>query len=220
MPLQFQIIFSIMLYCGIQGVQTLGLHCAELIINMSRDEAMWRKAAIFPSSRPSGLKWTAGAAFTTDPLTSAFISWQNAVLVSSKAFLHWCFGQAFRLAYFPQDVQVSQDPPQYLTNTQTWTYSGDIQIGFRSGPLITYGVSATLLAAFITYLAWSKPKGPQPATWGHVQTLADLIDSWDVDENGRFWWGDKGANDDGSRFAGTSKDPEDLGQIIMDAPYR
>jgi hypothetical protein len=219
MPLRFQILFSILLYCGIQGIQTLGLHCAELIINMSRDEAMWRKAAIFPSSRPRGLKWTAGAAFATDPLTSAFLSWQNIILVSSKAFLHWCFGQAFRLAYFPAAIKVSQDSTEFPTNTKTWTYSGDIQIGFRSGPLITYGVSATLLAVFVTYLAWRKPNGPQPASWGHIQTLVDLVDLWEVDENGRFWWGDKGVNDDGTRIAGTSQNPGDLGQIVMNAPY-
>lgn len=144
----------------------------------------------------------------------------HAVLIPSKAFLHWCFGQAFRLVYFPEDIQIAQDPPEYLTNMKTWTFAGSVSIGLRSGPLITYSVSATLLAVLVTYLAWKKPKGPQRAAWGHIQTLADLIDSWDVDANGRFWWGDKGVNADGSRRAGTSKAPGGMKQIMMGAPYR
>lgn len=59
-------------------------------------------------------------------------------------------GQAFRLVYFPEDIQIAQDPPGYLTNMKTWTFTGGVSIGIRSGPLITYGASATLFAVVIT----------------------------------------------------------------------
>ena len=58
----------------------LGLHYAELIINLSRDEALWRRAAVFASDRPRGFKWTAGASFAADPFTSALVGWENAIL--------------------------------------------------------------------------------------------------------------------------------------------
>src|SRR5438045_3914773 len=41
---------------------------------------------------------------------------------------------------------------------------------------------------FGTYLATRKPKGSLPATYGHIQTLADLIDKW----SDTMFWGDKG----------------------------
>jgi hypothetical protein len=48
-----------------QGPLTLGLHCAELIVNVTRDERQWRHAA-----RRKGLKMTTNPlkSFATDPL--------------------------------------------------------------------------------------------------------------------------------------------------------
>jgi hypothetical protein len=63
-----------------------------------------------------------------------------------------------------------------------------------------------------------KPKGPQPATYGHIQTLADVVDDWTLNENGRFWWGDKGCIE-GVRHAGMSSRRNDLGAIQMSALY-
>lgn len=62
---------------------------------------------------------------------------------------------------------------------------------------------------FSTVLAFWK-NGGQPAAFGHLQTLADLIDDWGVREDGRFWWGDKGGMG-GVRHAGTSCSREELG---------
>lgn len=45
------------------------------------------------------------------------------------------------------------------------------------------------LSACITFLATRQPKGPQPATYGHIQTLANLIDKWPVTTT--MWWGEK-----------------------------
>lgn len=85
--------------------------------------------------------------------------------------------------------------------------------------VLAYGIIVTALAIFATSLAYWKPKGPQPAAYGHFQTLADLIDDWTVDSKGNFWWGDKGVGNDGVRHAGTSCHKELLGQIRIDALY-
>jgi len=82
-----------------------------------------------------------------------------------------------------------------------------------------YGCAVTALAIFATYLVVRRPGGPQPAAWGHFQTLADLIDDWSLDAQGRFWWGDKGVGVDGVRHAGTSMRKDELGDIMMDAIY-
>lgn len=52
-----------------------------------------------------------------------------------------------------------------------------------------------------TYLALDSPSGPQPAAYGHLQTLADLIDYWPP-RTGRIWWGDKTAYNSAIRHAG------------------
>lgn len=36
------LIVSLLFVCAIQGLQTLGLHCTELIVNIFRDEDAWR----------------------------------------------------------------------------------------------------------------------------------------------------------------------------------
>lgn len=40
------------------------------------------------------------------------------------------------------------------------------------------------LANLITLIARYRPRGPQPATYGHIQTLADLVDEWSPT---RYW---------------------------------
>ena len=71
-----------------------------------------------------------------------------------------------------------------------------------------------------TYLVVRKRKGPQPAAWGHFQTLTGLVDDRSLDPAGTLWWGNKGGLDDGIRRAGTSMRKEELGDIMMmDAIY-
>lgn len=64
------------------------------------------------------------------------------------------------------------------------------------------------LALFTTLLVQHKPKGPQPATYGHLQTLCDLIDAWPERVEQTFFWGDKAdGTGDEVRHAGTSDAP-------------
>ena len=63
------------------------------------------------------------------------------------------------------------------------------------------------VAAFITFsltftfVAFRQPKDLQPAAYGHIQTLTNLIYNWSP----VMWWGDKSVPDQpGSRHAGKS----------------
>lgn len=47
-----------------------------------------------------------------------------------------------------------------------------------------------LFTAMMSVLAFTSPAGPQPAAYGHLQTLADLIDYWPSRDE-RIFWGDK-----------------------------
>ena len=43
------------------------------------------------------------------------------------------------------------------------------------------------MATFCTVLAQTRPKGPQPTTFGHLQTLVDLIDVWPGEKDRMYW---------------------------------
>jgi hypothetical protein len=187
-----QIILGILLTSVIQGTQTISLHCIELIVNMTRDEAVWRQAYLHSK----------GAKITSHGFAAASSSLPNLVLFSSKAILHWLLGQCLMVSF------------NYSSNSQR-SYNFDM-IYMR---VFIYAVIVTALAIFSTFLAVRRPKGPQPAAWGHFQTLADLIDDWSSDPAGRLWWGDKGVSYDGIRHAGTNMRSEKLGDVMMDAVY-
>lgn len=59
--------------------------------------------------------------------------------------------------------------------------------------------------------------GPQPATRGHLETLADLVDDWGMGDQGKIFWGDKGEGTVGARHAGTSGLQDRIGIIRMDS---
>ena len=78
-----------------------------------------------------------------------------------------------------------------------WLYSLANSVYFSDGvcmkaPQIFYlGGGTAVLAIFTTICAFWRPKGPQPAAFGHLQTLADLVDMW-PNVNERMFWGQKG----------------------------
>jgi hypothetical protein len=156
---------SIFLIACFQAGLTLALHCAELLVNLSRDEGIFR-AAITPKG--------------TDPrynsIIAAFSSWQTITLFGFKAAVHWLFGLSINNDFI---LGVNMYPPQIFYFT-----------GF-----------ALMVAIFAAYVSLRHPKGPLPATFGHLQTMADLIDEWDS----RMFWGHKADGYNGfPNYAGTS----------------
>jgi hypothetical protein len=136
---------------------------------------------------------TKGAQISSSILNAASLSWENIVLFVAKAVMHWLLGQSIP--------------------------GGTTEIYVIYTPLLVYGILVIALAIFATYLALRRPSGPQPATWGHFQTLANIIDDWKPDQDGNMWWGDKGINSKGVRHAGTSGQKSILGPIQMKAEY-
>jgi hypothetical protein len=48
-------------------------------------------------------------------------------------------------------------------------------------------IALFIFACFFTVIALLRPRGPQPAAYGHLQTLANLVDEWSP----VMWWGHK-----------------------------
>jgi hypothetical protein len=177
MPIAAALIVGLLFVCAIQGLQTLGLHCAEVIVNSSRDEDVWRA---LDAHRGSNAK---NQVLMTPPFLAALMSWKYDMLQFFKSLLHWLLGQSIQPSYGGGKSGV------WFTMIYTRVF--------------VYAISTTIFASAIAFLTFIKPKGPQPATYGHIQTIADVIDDWTLDKNGRFWWGDKGGSG-GLRHAGMS----------------
>ncbi|KAG1773836.1 hypothetical protein EDD22DRAFT_965119 [Suillus occidentalis] len=168
----------------VQGPLTLGLHCSELIVNVIRDERQWRCA-----TRRKGLKTA------TNPVKPIFTHPICLVLFVAKPFLHWMFG----LSIFV-DGNVAEEQVTFFT------------LSMFTAQIWNLCFALFIFASFFTFVALRRPRGPQPAAYGHVQTLANLVDEWSP----VMWWGHK---EDGIPYchAGTSDHP--LPDVKMDCVY-
>lgn len=178
------VIGSIFMVAAFQAVITLALHCAELLVNLSRDEVIWRRA-----TSPKGTD------SNYNSIIAACTSWQTISLFIFKAAVHWLFGLSMNVSY---QLGINMYPPQ-----------------------IFYLTSSTLIVALLaTYMSIRRPAGPQPAAYGHLQTLSDLIDEW----HHCMHWGHKGNANRRSHppkpaYAGTSSDSTVVGPIDFNQRY-
>ncbi|KAG1902928.1 uncharacterized protein F5891DRAFT_1214242 [Suillus fuscotomentosus] len=178
---------GILLYLNIiflQGPLTLGLHCSELIANVIRDERQWRCA-----TRSKGLR------VAMNPLESIFNHPIGLILFIAKPFLHWMFGLSFGSHIFA-DNETIDFISTVMHTAQIWNLC----------------IALFIFSCFFTFVALRRPSGPQPAAYGHLQTLADLVDEWSP----VMWWGHK---EDGIPYchAGTSDHP--LPDVKMHCVY-
>lgn len=220
-PLQHIICF--LFVTAIQCLQTIGLHCVELVVNANRDEDVWRQAAVFPSSAPlhssknrfisllSRLRHGGGsgdgAPLVLNSTTSALRNPAYLILFTLKALLHWSLGQSVLPSYSVYGIVF------YITY----------------GRIFVYMVLVIVLAVFTHWLCVRRPKGPQPVSWGNLQTLADLVDDWggvdgeleDGKQKRRCFWGDKGPSEreDNFRHAGTAATRELVSEIEFGVLY-
>ncbi|TGO19001.1 hypothetical protein BTUL_0006g00340 [Botrytis tulipae] len=171
---------NILIVSALQTPLIIGLHCAELICNLSRDERMLRQAT---SSRGTNPRYNS--------ISAALKSWETMLLFVFKAFIHWMFG-----------LSVNSDSTAALVMFP-------IQIFYCT-------ICALLLALFATYISLRRPYGPLPATYGHLQTIADLVDEWQGDSP--MFWGHKVDGSNGEpNFAGMGSDP--MRKIKMNELY-
>ncbi|KAF7173343.1 hypothetical protein CNMCM5623_005595 [Aspergillus felis] len=203
-----QAVLCVLFVCLIQVSQTVALHCLELLVNLSRDEGIWRQAYSETREAP-------GTQLATNPFRAAVSSWENVVLFIAKAVLHWIIGQSLVPSVTkeaPKDMESFASIP--VEDLSTYSFKHGFQFDMVYSRLIIYAILAVLVATFATYLALRRPRGRQPAALGHLQTLVDLVDDWKTDQGGRMWWGDKTQVEAGQvRHAGTCWDKTVLGPI-------
>jgi hypothetical protein len=212
-----QLVLGTFFVFAVQGFQTLSLHSTELLVNMWRDESIWRASYVQNRKR---LEKSSGARLNTEAISSGLTSRPYMILFVMKALLHWLLGQSLSPSVYIIPI-TGQNLPTFEPNGPdisglSFSQLGFLMLYFR---LIIYVITGTVFATFTTALALWRPTGPQPVTWGHLQTLANLIDDWTVDKDGNFWWGDKGINARGTRHAGMSSRKTDLGEIVMTQFY-
>lgn len=194
-PIGVQYLLGLLFMCIVQGLQTLGFHCVELLVNMNRDEHVWRKA-----SRPCGTLPSASG-----PLIAALTSWQTVTLTVLKALLHWLIGQSL--------------VPRTWSSTYDREYTPRVfSFEMSSSRFLIFAIMTFIVAAFTTMLAFWPLRGAQPAAWGHLQTLTDLVDNWG-EPGATLWWGDKGVGEDGVRHAGTADFQGSVGEVDTDSWY-
>jgi hypothetical protein len=58
---------------------------------------------------------------------------------------------------------------------------------FPPHQIIYLTLGLLIFALISTFIARRRPRGPQPAAYGHLQTLANLVDEW----SSTMWWGHK-----------------------------
>lgn len=210
-----QVFLGLLFLSTIQAAQSVALHCTELLVNMSRDENVWRNAYRNSSKSRKSPK---GSLITSDSLKNAISSWEYIILSLFKSVLHWSVGQAVQPGFeidIPDDISTMD---LSLFNQEMAVAGVTFYMAYPR--LLLYAVLAVLLASFATFLALRKRSGPQPATMGHLQTIADLVDDWTASESGRIYWGDKGETSTSSvRHAGTSFELKALGQVSLNALY-
>ncbi|KAG2028496.1 hypothetical protein BDR03DRAFT_976511 [Suillus americanus] len=168
----------------IQGSLTLGLHCLELIANVIRDERQRRCA--------TGRK---GLRTATNPVKTLITHPICLVLFIAKPFLHWMFGLSFAVSNSAFNEKL-EGVSIIMFSVQIWNLC----------------IALFIFASFFTFVALGRPRGAQPAAYGHLQTLANLVDEWSP----VMWWGHK---KDGIPYchAGTSDHP--LPDVKMDCVY-
>lgn len=147
------------------AILLFGLHLAEVMSCLTRDEAIWQRATAKGGTRTD-----------SNMMLENVRSWPSAVIFIYKALVPWIFSYAF----------------------SCFTY-----LYIAVFPLLTITVLYLTLGIFAEYLIRVRGKGPQPATYGHIRALIELVDEWDHDP---MFWGDKGEYTyiQGVRVAGTA----------------
>lgn len=97
LPNNLSIGLNLLLFIILQGILAAGLHCCELIIILSRDEDVWRKAT------RKGAKHVGNQVYN-------FLSWKSFTFLTFNPILHWILGNSLVIhenftAMYPMQVR-------------------------------------------------------------------------------------------------------------------
>ena len=191
-------VYALLVVALMQSPYTVALHCTELLVNTSRDEHLWRQAGTS----------NYGAVRGNNAIRAAFTNWRSIMLSLLKSTIHWLFGLSMPPLSRPR-----------TPNSSEANMLSEIWLSFQYYDLFLLSFAVFVLSVFGSVLAIYCPKGPQPAAYGEIQTLADLIDYWGENQKPLFW-GDKLGDCEGLHHAGTSTKKEDIGEIQMECFYK
>jgi len=64
---------------------------------------------------------------------------------------------------------------------------------FAWGPvqILNFTIALAIIGVILTIASALRIRGPQPVAYGHIQTLADLIDELPTERQDRIYWGHK-----------------------------
>ena len=184
----------------------------ELLVNMSRDEHVWRRA-----------NTSKGTILRSEPLHAVVTSWRALVLVILKTVVHWLCGQAvvpwLQVSFLPKDPD-TPDEVMWEGNLEGVPLMEVGIMWFRMSVsrLLIFATAFTLVAIYATTLAFWPRRTAQPVAFGHLTTLANLVDDWNTTQEKKMWWGDKGQVGN-VRHAGTSNRPEAVGEVHSNMLY-
>ena len=159
---------TLLLTTAMQGYLTLMLHCAELLVNLRRDEKIWRRAS---SCR--------GTTSSTNSVNAALLSWETIGLFAFKTVIHWLFGRCV----------ISESKSKFQGGPIDFKMLTSVRIGIGAFALVYLSAVTLSLAGICTLLAFHTPKGAQPSTHGHYESLIELMDQCRVSENRIIWEG-------------------------------
>lgn len=195
---------GLLLIFSMQSYLTFSLHCIEVLANSVRDQRTWEKA-----SRRARSDEKLGAELNPNIIASSLASWPNLVLITSKIVAHWLFNRALMTITSMWGNKYSTQP--------VWL-TGGTQIEPYGAPTLFLGGLILVLVVLAWYLAFRRPSTYQPSTYGHIDTLMEVIDDWGMSD--RLFWGDKGVVDNGQfRRAGTADSADGVGSIHPEADY-
>lgn len=135
-----------------------------------------------------------GAVVSSHAVGSAVSSWPWWVLFVTKPVAQWLLGSV--------GMSLGQRA------------RGDPVVWFNCVPLFVLAGVMTILGMMLGFLVYYKPKGPQPAAFGHFQTLVDLVDDWGQGKDDRLFWGVTG-----DCHAGTARQQFDVGEVDWNTCY-
>lgn len=158
--LSSDVILFIVIGAFFQSVQDIPLHYFDLIVKVSSDERAWKQSC--GMTRANRAKRLAGAMFNPIGLISFAI----------KLALEWAVTHGLVLAFVEGELQTDGKPSIAFFLTVHYPR------------LIVYTGLSIICSLFVTYLAMRPSKGHQRATFGHLQTIADVISDWETDGNG------------------------------------
>ena len=172
----------VLIQSAAQLLPSLVLHAAEHILDVVRDEWVWRDAGRLAAGEENAIGrsgWLGGfksrlagvrarvkgvGAPVDPPLVIGWLAdWPHLVFLLFKAVAQWVFGNAFRV---------------------------NIAVFMVLLPTIVFSAMMLLTAIVVTWLALWKPKGVQPATYGELARTIELMNGFKEGE--RFVWSKHG----------------------------